>query len=82
MYTSGKFSQFLLSLLVCGCFCLQGPVRFGAGVVVKGDVTLECSESSPVTIQSVTYEGGSHKVAAPAEEPASAGAPAMQPAFA
>jgi hypothetical protein len=58
-------------------------VRFGAGVVIKGDVTLECSEASPVTIQAATFNSGSHKVAAPAETPTvPVGAPAAAPAFA
>jgi hypothetical protein len=70
----------LLSLLL---LLLQGPVRFGAGIVIKGDVTLDCSEATPVTIQATTFNIGIHKVAAPAEAPAvPAGAPAAAPAFA
>jgi hypothetical protein len=70
--------QLLLLLL------LQGPVRFGAGVVVSGDVTLECDSSTPVTIQHQTYSGGVHKVTGPVEETAPAGTapPALQPSFA
>eukprot|EP00878_Enallax_costatus_P000468 GHUV01000560.1.p1 GENE.GHUV01000560.1~~GHUV01000560.1.p1 ORF type:complete len:478 (+),score=117.87 GHUV01000560.1:292-1725(+) len=49
---------------------VKGPVRFGDGVVIKGEVALESEGPMPVTVQSVTYESGSHKVAAPAEEPA------------
>ncbi|KAF6255969.1 UDP-glucose pyrophosphorylase [Scenedesmus sp. NREL 46B-D3] len=71
------------SLVAAKSLTVKGPVRFGAGVVIKGDVTLECAESTPVTIQAATYSSGSHKVAAPAEAPGvPAGAPAAAPAFA
>lgn len=71
------------SLVGASSLTVKGPVRFGAGIVIKGDVTLECSSASPVTIQATTFSSGSHKVAAPAEEPAvPAGAPAAAPAFA
>ncbi|KAF8060290.1 hypothetical protein HT031_004825 [Scenedesmus sp. PABB004] len=59
---------------------VKGPVRFGAGVVIRGDVTLECAEGAPVTVSGATYDGGAHRVDAPAEAPAEA--PALQPALA
>ena len=46
----------------------------------KGDVVLEAAGADPITIQSTTYESGTYKVTAPAEEPAPAGA--AQPALA
>jgi UTP--glucose-1-phosphate uridylyltransferase/phosphoglucomutase len=68
------------SLVGATSLTVKGPVRFGPGVVIKGDVVLEAVGSEPVTISNVTYEGGSHKVAAPADTPAPAGA--LQPAVA
>jgi hypothetical protein len=60
-------------------------VRFGPGIVIKGDVTLENPAGKAmddyVTITNRTYDSGSHKVeAVPAEAPAAA--PALQPAMA
>jgi hypothetical protein len=61
-------------------------VRFGAGVVVKGDVILECGEQTlddAVTIKRVTYDSGTHKVTAAEQPPAPAAVePQLEPAMA
>lgn len=38
----------MTTIEMCAFFsCLQGLVRFGAGIIIKGDFTLECSSASP-----------------------------------
>jgi len=69
------------SLLAAKSLTVKGPVRFGGGVVVKGDVTLECVEKTmddAVTVKNITYDSGSHQVTAAAAEPAPA---AKEPAL-
>lgn len=58
---------------------VKGPVRFGNAIVIKGDVTLECTEAQPVTIQNHTYDSGTYKISKAAEE---AVAGELQPATA
>lgn len=57
-------------------------MRFGPGIVIKGDVTLENAAGKAmddyVTISNKVYESGSHKI----EEPVPAEAPAAAPALA
>jgi hypothetical protein len=59
-------------------------VRFGPGVVIKGDVTLEnpaAKGSDFVTVSNRVFESGSHKLEpVPAEAPAAA--QELQPAVA
>jgi len=65
------------SLKHCSSLTVKGPVRFGAGVVIKGDVTLDCAGPEPVTLQGVTLESGKHTVRRPEEAPVPAGVPAF-----
>lgn len=66
----------------------QGPVRFGPGVVVKGDVTLENPAGKVmddyVTVSDRVFADSSYKLepAVPAEAPAAAAAAELQPALA
>lgn len=46
----------------------------------RGDVTLECTGTEPVTVAATTFDGGKHLVTEPAAAPVPAGAP--KPAFA
>lgn len=59
-------------------------MRFGQGVVVKGDVTLDNSGGKVmddyVTVQNTEFESGVHVVEAPAQAPAAA--PQLTPAMA
>jgi UTP--glucose-1-phosphate uridylyltransferase/phosphoglucomutase len=68
------------SLKAATSLTVKGAVRFGAGVVVKGDVTLENAGPEPVTVSAVTYDGGVHSVKPAPESNGSAAAAA--PAFA
>ncbi|GBF99238.1 UDP-glucose pyrophosphorylase [Raphidocelis subcapitata] len=68
------------SLKHCRSLTVKGPVRFEKGVVIRGNVTLECAGSEPVTVAATTFDGGKHVVKEPAAAPVPAGAPA--PAFA
>ncbi|KAI8463920.1 MAG: UDP-glucose pyrophosphorylase [Monoraphidium minutum] len=67
------------SLRACRSLTVKGPVRFGEGVVIKGDVTLECAGPEPVTVANAVFDGGKHTV----KQPEEAGVPAgTVPAFA
>lgn len=48
-------------------------------MIIKGDVTLDNPGASAITLSNTEFDGGSHTVEAPAEEPAPAG---LQPALA
>lgn len=68
------------SLRQCASLTVKGPVRFEAGVVIKGDVTLEVAGPEPVTVAATVFDGGKHTLApAPEAAPLPAG---VQPAFA
>lgn len=70
------------SLRACKSLTVKGPVRFGEGVVVRGDVTLECPGPEPITISNATFDSGKHTVKRPEDVPAlPVGAPVV-PAFA
>lgn len=60
----------------------QGPVRFGQGVVIQGDVTLTCESEAPVTISNVTYTTGAHTITAPDEATTAANGAVPQPSLA
>ncbi len=51
------------SLLHATSLTVKGAVKFAAGVVIDGDVTLE-AEANPAVLTAGKYESGVHKVGA------------------
>lgn len=66
------------SLVAARSLTVKGPVRFGANVTIKGDVTLEAAGSEPATIANATLDGGVHTLGGEEAAPA-AQQPAAQP---
>lgn len=50
------------SLLHATSLTVKGPVKFAAGVVIEGDVTLEAEGAGPVVLKAGKYGSGVHKV--------------------
>lgn len=78
------------SLVKCKSLTVKGCVRFGQGVVVEGDVTVEApagsSAAEPATVVGVTLSSGKHALQRAGVVDVSAGAggaaAAQQPAMA
>lgn len=76
------------SLVRCKSLTVKGAVRFGPGVVVEGEVTIEAppgaTAAEPATVSAVTFASGKHVVRAAGVVDVSAGAgqAQQQPALA
>lgn len=74
------------SLLKCKSLTVKGPVRFGPGVVLEGEVTLEApagaTAAEPATVSNVSFASGKHAVRPAGVVDVSAGSGQAQPAMA
>jgi UTP--glucose-1-phosphate uridylyltransferase len=75
------------SLIACTSLTVKGPVRFGPGVTIEGDVTLEApagaTAAEPATVSQAAFASGKHSVRAGGVVDVSAsGGAAAQPALA
>ena len=72
------------SLVECDRFVVEGDVRFGAGVVVRGDVTVRQEGDEPLTIEDGAVleddEGGPSGATLAARPPSAAEHPSRMPA--
>ena len=75
------------SLLKCKSLTVKGPVRFGPGVAIEGEVTLEAppgaTAAEPATVSHASFASGKHAVrAAGVVDVSATGAGQAQPALA